>query len=738
MNRGWDGSPRRSTSSFAFMFPRQIFCWGLLAYFFTATTANAADPPPAPVEQAEPERVGQFIRVDGTLRENERRRVELVARDFVARAKKKDANAGPVLVFELRPGQSDFGNATELARFLAGDELTGATTVAFVPETLTGHAVLVALACDDIIMAPGAKLGAVTPIGESIPAGTRAEYADIARRRMTVAPAVAVAMLDPAVELLSAETNNDRRFLLSEELAELQAQEPGLAPKVVKPAGEPGLFSAEQGRDLGFVSSLALDNAAVAKQLGLSPKSLMKDLPSPLVPVLTRLIGPITPRVAEQNQTIIDEQIKGSNANLIVVWLDSDGGSVADTSTVANFLASQNPDAIRTVAFIPATAAGDAALIALACDQIVMVNEAQLGGLGAQGALPAEDQQLLAKLAEEIARQKQRSVSLSAALFDPNLRVFAYTRAGDGFTTYFTEEEFGRQQDQDQWRKGAEVTHAGQPLKLTAARAEELGVAWQAVENFAEFKKLYSLEADPVLIEPGWADTFIDALNSAAVSWLILVVGLWALYFELHSPGMGLGGFLAGMCFLLFFWSHHLNGTAGWLEVLLFLAGIACIALEIFVLPGFGVFGLGGGALILISLVLASQTFVIPHQASEWADTKRSLGIVVAAGFGFIVAAIAMQRFLPHTPLFNRIMLAPPTDDELDELELRESMTDWHHLLGAQGVTTTRLAPAGKAQFGDAQLDVTSLGQYVSAGRPVIVVEVRGSHVVVREQSETA
>ncbi len=706
----------------------------MLVYACIAAHARGDDADPeAPAPAERQERLGSFIRVDGTMGDVERGRIEQLAREVVQRAKKRDANAWPVLVFELHPGQISYGNATELARFLSGDELGGATTVAYVPETVTGHAVLLALACDDIIMAPDAKLGAVTPLGASIPAGTRAEYSDIARRRMTVPPAVAVAMLDPGVELLMAETNNDRRFLLSEELDALREQAPGIMPTVVKPKDEPGLFSGQQGRDLGFVSALAVDRAEVAKQLGLPPKAIADDFIGVLRPVRARITGPITARVAEQNQTVISEQISANNVNFVVVWLDSEGGSPRDSATIANFLANQDPDRVRTVAYIPTNVSGDAALVALACDHIVMHKAAQLGGYGAAGALEPEDRKQVAEQAKTVAQTKHRSASLAAAMLDPAVRVYAYTRIGDGFVDYLTDEEFEALPNREDWRKGNEVTRAGQPLRLTGEQAEKLGVAWSVVNDFEEFKQLYGLEADPLLVEPGWADTLIDALNSAAVSWLILVVGLWALYFELHSPGLGIGGFLAGMCFLLFFWSHHLNGTAGWLEVLLFLAGIICLALEIFVLPGFGVFGLGGGALIVISLVLASQTFVLPQNPSELAETKRSLGIVVGAGFAFIAAAVALRRFLPHTPLLSKLMLDPPTDEELDELESRESLANWQHLLGVEGTTTTRLAPAGKAQFGDALLDVTSLGQYVAPGRPVVVVEVHGSHVVVRE-----
>ena len=71
-----------------------------------------------------------------------------------------------------------------------------------------------------------------------------------------------------------------------------------------------------------------------------------------------------------------------------------------------------------------------------------------------------------------------------------------------------------------------------------------------------------------------------------------LLVGLligphgMALIAELSSPGVGVGGFVSFLCFLLYFWSNYMNGTADVLEVMLFLAGLVCLLLELLVLPG--------------------------------------------------------------------------------------------------------------------------------------------------------
>ena len=152
--------------------------------------------------------------------------------------------------------------------------------------------------------------------------------------------------------------------------------------------------------------------------------------------------------------------------------------------------------------------------------------------------------------------------------------------------------------------------------------------------DFTEFKQLYNLEGEMMVARTGWADALILALATPGVALLLLFVGIAALYAELHAPGIGIGGFIAGLCFLLFFWSKYLDGTAGWLEVLLFAAGIVCVLLEIFVLPGTAIFGLGGGLLIIASLILASQTFVLPHNEYQFRQLRDTMLGAVGRGGG--------------------------------------------------------------------------------------------------------
>jgi membrane-bound ClpP family serine protease len=202
--------------------------------------------------------------------------------------------------------------------------------------------------------------------------------------------------------------------------------------------------------------------------------------------------------------------------------------------------------------------------------------------------------------------------------------------------------------------------------------------------------------------------------------------------FEFSTPGIGVPGFIAALCFLLFFWSQYLHGTAGWLEILLFIGGVLCLAREIFVLPGMGIFGIGGGLMIIVSIVLASQTFVVPTNAYQMRQFPVSLMMVASGMAGGLAAVAAIRRFLPDTPYFNRMMLKPPVGEERDALSRRESLAYFEHLHGKRGQTATPLVPAGKALFGDELVDVRSDGEFLPKGTPVIVAEVTGSIVVVR------
>jgi membrane-bound ClpP family serine protease len=137
--------------------------------------------------------------------------------------------------------------------------------------------------------------------------------------------------------------------------------------------------------------------------------------------------------------------------------------------------------------------------------------------------------------------------------------------------------------------------------------------------------------------------------------------------------------------------------------------------------------------MIVASIILASQTFVLPTNIYQLRQMPVSLTILVVGMLGAIVAIAAIRRFLPDTPYFNRMILKPPQHEELEERLAREQLVQWAHLAGKRGTTTTALFPSGKALFGDDLVDVVSSGEMIDKGASVMVVDVIGSRVLVRE-----
>ena len=633
-----------------------------------------------------------------------------------------------VLRFDPAPqggtGGSDFGRAFELAKFLSDARLDGVKTVAFLPEGATGHAVLVALACEEIVMPPDAVLGPANADEPAVDDAMRAAYAQIAGRRRTVPPAVALALLDPAVRVVRASTDDGDQFVAAGDVDALRRRTAVLAVEELAPA--PISLTGRRGRELGLVRQLARTPAELARSLGVDDRAITIDPAAEGGWKAAQIVvaGPVTGDAVSRARQQMERAV-ADGANLLCIRVDSAGGAPEQSLVLAGRLAAFDPAEVRTVAYVPRQARGDAALVALACDELVMHPDAVLGGEGDAAIGGRRATAVAAAWREAVAKKRERSWSLRVATVVPGLEVEQATQRETGRIDYFCAEELAARADRESWTTGARVGTG--PIQLTGRSAESLGLATHVVDDFQGFVRAYGLTGDVAIAEPGWADRLLDALASPGLAWLLLLIGGAGLYIELHTPGFGLGGFVSMVAFIVYFWSQYLHGTSGWLEVMLFLAGLFCLAAEIFVLPGFGVLGLGGGVLVVASLVLASQSFVLPANDYQIRQLQWSLLGILGAAVGVAALAMLVRRWLPATPMFRNVLLEPPS---ATEDAVAEDMLD--ELLGLEGTTTTRLAPAGKARIGGRIQDVTSDGALVEPGATVRVVEVRGGRVLVR------
>jgi membrane-bound serine protease (ClpP class) len=276
------------------------------------------------------------------------------------------------------------------------------------------------------------------------------------------------------------------------------------------------------------------------------------------------------------------------------------------------------------------------------------------------------------------------------------------------------------------------VKDKGVFLTVPGDVAVSLELAKEQVDSLDGLKAIYGLEDKNLLImTPTWVDVLIVILNSWPVTVLLIVGGILGLYTELKMPGALLPGVIAGLCFLLFFWSHVMGGTATALEIVLFLAGVLCLGIELLLIPGFGVVGVTGILLMICSIILASQTFVFPQSPSQWREFTLSMLPLIVSFMSLAVFAVLISKYLPHVPVLGRMVLEPEFA-HFDEMA-PVGVGPFDELRGAEGTAMTMLRPAGLVRFGDQFIDVVSDGGYINEGTRVQVIEVTGNRIVVKQ-----
>jgi membrane-bound serine protease (ClpP class) len=449
--------------------------------------------------------------------------------------------------------------------------------------------------------------------------------------------------------------------------------------------------------------------------------------------VLIRFEGVITPMREQYLYRKLDVAEK-EEADLVIVEIDSPGGLVDASLAIAQRL--RDIEWAYTVAYIPREALSGAAIAALGCDEIIMNPQAQFGDAGPifmdENFLfrhaPEKFRSNLAQQVRTLAEAKGRPPALAEAMVDMDLVVYR-VKDQQGRESFMSEQEI--ESDNKPWEKLGPVLESqeGRFLQVNGQNAVEYQLAQGLAKTRADMLQRFNLPEDPLVLEPTGVDTAVYILNLPLVTGLLFVVGLVALYIEFMAPGISVGGLTAGLCFSLFFWSRFLGGTAGWLEVVLFLAGLVFLAAELFVIPGFGVAGLTGILLLIVSLLMASQHHILPSTGQDLSALITSLAVIVVSFVVVIVAAFGMSRYFGTIPILNRFALAPPqpTDQAADRETGEDALK-----IGRVGVANTPLRPAGVVRFGERYVDVLTEGGFVDKGDEVKVVKMTGNRIIVR------
>jgi membrane-bound serine protease (ClpP class) len=268
------------------------------------------------------------------------------------------------------------------------------------------------------------------------------------------------------------------------------------------------------------------------------------------------------------------------------------------------------------------------------------------------------------------------------------------------------------------------VVKKGQLLTLSTNEAVQLKFAKAQVADETALLRAIGLPgAQVITTEPNWAEDIVRFLTNPLVAPLLLSLGILGLVLEIKTGAFGLGGILSLTSLGLFFGSSFILGLAGWEEVLLLGLGAIALAVEVFVLPGFGVAGVVGTLAIVASMVLAMM-----GARPSTGDVAQALAVLGASLFITMAVIYAWLRHLPNSGRFSGLLLR----GSVHKSQGFVSAPNRGDLIGLDGVAVTDLRPSGTARVGEERIDVVTEGEYVRQGSRVQVVQSDGYRHVVR------
>ena len=447
-----------------------------------------------------------------------------------------------------------------------------------------------------------------------------------------------------------------------------------------------------------LMTRLMLTLAAVGLLVssGTTGRLLQAQEPAPLVYVIP-IEGMIDLGLAPfLSRTIREADAAGAAA--VVLDINTFGGRV-DAAVAMRDALLNSP--VRTIAFVNQRAISAGALIAMACDTIVMVKGGTIGAATPVQGGGAETEPVGEKTVSYVRSE------------------FRATAEARGRPPEFAEAMV----DADVVIPG--VIEAGKLLTLTTSQALDHTVAELTADTLETALVAVDLpDADVRRVEQTWAETFVRFLTHPVVSSLLMTIGLLGLLVEIRTPGFGLAGLAGAVSLALFFWGHWIVQLAGWEELLLVAVGVVLLAIEVFVVPGLSVAGVAG----LIALI-AGLGLALVGAGATLSVVITALGRVAIAILIAIAGAVTLLRWLPHLPFGRQLVLATDMEAELGYVSAPDSDLRW---LGRTGTARSPLRPAGIAEIDGARIDVVSDGAFIAPGTPITVTRVDGNRIVVR------
>ncbi len=282
-----------------------------------------------------------------------------------------------------------------------------------------------------------------------------------------------------------------------------------------------------------------------------------------------------------------------------------------------------------------------------------------------------------------------------------------------------------------------------EPAKLPLITADEKAKGkWPAEKDLlfhqTFFEDIPNAKIDTFL--PDWKTMFFSFLANPIVTSALFMGMLLGFYVEINTPGFGIPGALGVTCLFFLMLASFALEAVNWFELIILVVGLVLIAIDLFLIPSFGIVG-GLGVLLFIGGILALMLPGLEKVDYEYdTNTFNAAGefvmerLVWLAG-GLIVSVIViglLARYVfPVLAPYSRFVLL---GGEQKASEGYVSGADPAKLPkpGESGEAVTDLRPSGRISIEDKQYQAVSDGDFIAKGTKVKIVDLDGSVIVVR------
>jgi membrane-bound serine protease (ClpP class) len=252
----------------------------------------------------------------------------------------------------------------------------------------------------------------------------------------------------------------------------------------------------------------------------------------------------------------------------------------------------------------------------------------------------------------------------------------------------------------------AEEALAQNVIDLTAGDVPELlaKLDGRKVTTAGGERTLATAGATLVTAEPDWRTRFLAIITDPSVALILLMIGVYGLFFEFWNPGLALPGVVGAVCLLIGLFALQML-PVNYAGLALILLGLSFMVAEVF-FPAFGSLGAGGVIAFAIGAVMLIDTEVPGFGVPSGLIATL---VAVTALFIFFVAAVALKaRRRPivsgHEALIGSVGIA------LDDLEPE----GWARIHGEQWRVRSRVSiKSGQS------VRVTSRGDLLLSVEPV-------------------